>query len=346
VKMLILLLVLIIVNISHSQSPGNLVLTVAYCPTEFSGKGAVVEVDPESGSISTIGTFDWPSEVFGCPIEEDPTVTLDGSTLYLYFIDFTLLVVLDLSKGKITNSASPPDPFFTGFENMQWSEDDNQLLGVSATVTEDGLCSDGCFEFGKLSLDGKYTALSNILFKEIADDVSLYDSSSSSFWIQGGYDLRDNPCAPEDSDECLLLIDSTTGNLTQATFTNWTIYNFGFSQQSSTQRLVWMEGFDSVCNDPYNNFLFASVDLNNAIANPLVCIPSTAIIQMDEWISSFSLDGNYFATGSGDAETGTGQLLIFDPSSGKIILQSDLSEIVKLFNPADGLFDIWSVDWI
>lgn len=107
---------------------------------------------------------------------------------------------------------------------MAWAEKEGVLKGVSGTVTEDGWCDNGCFQFGDLTPQGKYTAKQNIPFKAMMDDSHLYDEDAQVFWIQGSYDLRDQRCAPQDSDLCLLNLNSETGALNSAKWTNWTIY--------------------------------------------------------------------------------------------------------------------------
>jgi len=304
-------------------------LTVAFCPTAFTGAGAVVKVTT-SGNWSIVGTFTWPTAILGCPALDDPTVTFDSKSglLYMYFIDETLLTVLDIANAAITLQTTPSDIFFTGYENMAWIQREDILKGVSATVTEDGWCSDGCFQFGSLSTSGNYNSVQNIPFKAM-----------------GSYDLRQQTCAPSDSDECLLALDATTGALVSAMWTNWTVYRYG-PRLPSGELLCWMEGFDSLCQHPYNNFLFAKVNLAGAKAAPVSCIPQEVTVNMDEWIASFSPDGSLFATGSGNTETGEPQLLIFDSSSGAVMLNSNLPGLASKLETYDGLFLIWSVDWV
>jgi hypothetical protein len=74
----------------------QLLLTVAYCPDEFSGKGAIIEVDPTSGAFSIKGKFDLPSDIIGCPLLEDPIVYFDTtSDLYLSFNDEEIVSILE-----------------------------------------------------------------------------------------------------------------------------------------------------------------------------------------------------------------------------------------------------------
>jgi len=108
--------------------------------------------------------------------------------------------------------------------------------------------------------------------------------------------------------------------------------------------LAWLEGFDQLCNNPENNFLFAEVNLQTAKATPVACISQDVVVHMDEWIASFSLDGSMMATGSGDGEA-PAQLLVLNTQTGKTILNSDLSGLKQALKSTDGLFFIWSVDW-
>lgn len=109
--------------------------------------------------------------------------------------------------------------------------------------------------------------------------------------------------------------------------------------------MVWMEGFEELCNHPYDDFLFASVNLATAKATPIACIPQNVTVQMDEWISSFSLDGLLFATGSGDSE-GNAQLLVFHVPTASVLLNTNLDGLAEALGAADNIYDIWSVDWV
>jgi len=329
------------------QNPGKLLLTVGYCPTEFTGAGGIVEVDPHSGSFTVLGTFQWSSDVIGCPALEDPIVTFDDSQqqLYLFFLDDMVVTILNLPEAQVVSNFEPSDMTFTGYENMAYSDQDNVLVGVSGTVTEDGFCSNGCYQYGTLTLDGSYSAQQNIPFRAVMDDSHIYDSQNNIYWAQFSYDLRTNPCAVNDSDLCMVALDATTGALISANYTDFTVYKYGPTQPDGTI-LTWMEGYDNLCNHPYNDFLFATVNFKTFTSQPIACISTNVTVQMDEWISSFSLDGTLFATGSGDQETGEGQLLVFNTANGKTVLNTDLSGLKTIFKEADGLFFVWSVDFV
>jgi len=178
------------------------------------------------------------------------------------------------------------------------------------------------------------------------DDSHYFDATSNILWVQGSYDLRTaNRCAPADEDECLLQIDTNTGNLISAMWTNWTIYKYAQPSADGTI-MSWMFGFEGLCKHPYDDFLFARVNLADATAVPIACIPQSVTVDMDEWIASFSLDSSLMATGSGDPETGVPQLLVFDTSNGNIVLNTNLTGLAEALKTADKLFDIWSVDFV
>jgi hypothetical protein len=46
--------------------------------------------------------------------------------------------------------------------------------------------------------------------------------------------------------------------------------------------LGWLEGFDTLCNNPENNFLFAEINLMKGTATPIACIQNNITVHMDE----------------------------------------------------------------
>ena len=335
-----------------AATEGTLTLLVAYCPTLTTNAGAVVEVDTVSGDIKVGGSFTWPGEaVFGCVADYDPNVAVAGSSIWLNFVaDDGVFVEVDLDKGAVAGKFSAGDPFFTGFETFGLV--DRKLLGISGTVTQSGLCDDGCFQYGAMDLDGKYKAGENILFKEMSDDVHYI--TDDTFYVQAGYDLREEKCAPEAADECLLKLDVKTGELIEATFTNYTVYAYAgvpvLDARVSAGPIVqaWMAGFADECpseNSPNPGFAFGTVDLSTAKATKTACLASNATIDMDEWVASFSADGSLFATGSGNAYGDPSQLLVVDTASGKPVFQSELKSLPKTLGAAQNLIWIWSVTW-
>jgi hypothetical protein len=148
-------------------------------------------------------------------------------------------------------------------------------------------------------------------------------------------------CAPAQADECLLAIDATTGKLLASTFTNWTIYDYAPTMNSDGTLLGFLEGFDEVCNDPFNNYLFARVNLATATATPIACISNSTVIDEGPWMSSFSLDQTLFATASGDAEAGAAQLVVLNPTNGATITNNQLPGLGKALGAFQALFWVW-----
>jgi len=230
---------------------------------------------------------------------------------------------------------------------MAYQDSTKQLQGITATVTEGGFCFDGCLQMGQLSPStGKYKMQNNLPFKAVMDDSHYLDTINNMYYVQASYDLRTNPCAPAQSDECLLAISTLTGNLTSSLWTNYTVYKYAQQMDSNSNILAWVDGFYSTCNNPYNDYAFATVNLKTAKATLGNCIQHNVTVVMDEWISSFSNDDTLFATGSGDAESGEPQLLVFSVSTGKALVNSKLPGLAKALGASMGLFDIWSVDFM
>ena len=133
-------------NDNNGKGKGRLLLTVGYCPTLFSGAGAIVEVDSNLGSWEILGTFKWPGEMFvGCPALLSPTVTVDQEreTVALQVLsDQNYLVEVSLRDLKVSHAVQTSDYFFNGFNNMVY-QNATSLLGFSGTVTQTGYCFDG-----------------------------------------------------------------------------------------------------------------------------------------------------------------------------------------------------------
>jgi len=288
--------------------------------------------------------------LLGGPALDDPSINFVTSQdiLYMDFIDdFGALVELNLQTASSKLIKPTGDPFFVGFINIAYVGS-NTIKGMTPTVEEEGFCSDGCFAFGKMNTNsGIYAKLQDIPFKEMADDSHFFDEKKNIFYVQGGYDLRklNERCAPVDSDECLLRIDANTGNMLSAKWVNFTVYKYANYLNDDGTILGFLEGFEELCDHPYDNFLFANVDLEKATAIPIKCIPKDVVIHEAQWISSFSKDNSLFATASGDAE-GESQLIIFESANANVKINNHLEGLGKALNAAEGLFWIWSVDFI
>lgn len=74
------------------------------------------------------------------------------------------------------------------------------------------------------------------------------------------------------------------------------------------------------------------------------CVDPNLIVQEDEWIGSFDSQKKLFATASRFSDTS--QLLVFDVSSGKVLLNSKLSGLAKDLHTKLGLYWIWAVEFV
>eukprot|EP01116_Phalansterium_solitarium_P011732 TRINITY_DN2749_c0_g2_i1.p1 TRINITY_DN2749_c0_g2~~TRINITY_DN2749_c0_g2_i1.p1 ORF type:complete len:368 (+),score=120.92 TRINITY_DN2749_c0_g2_i1:54-1106(+) len=328
----------------HSTAVGKLVLTVSYCPNQLSSAAAVVEVDPVAGNFTIIAAFPLPSDIVGCTANYNPVVTLDAATnhLYLYFLEDDSAAVIDVASAKLLSQFAPSDESFTGFENMHYLSSAKALRGVSATSTNSGFCDNGCLQYGDLTTKGAYTTQQLVPFGTAVNNAHYYDAASSTYWLQASGDLRGTICGQVSSDECLLALDATTGALKSSVYTNFTVNKFG-PADSSGSLLAWVEGFDDFCENPGDDFLFAKLDLTTAKATPIACIRN--VLNANEWIASFSLDGSMMATGSGDSQ-GPAQLVVFNTTDASTVVNTDLAGLGQQLKGKNGVFYIWSIDWI
>eukprot|EP00003_Mantamonas_plastica_P024871 TRINITY_DN4740_c0_g1_i1.p1 TRINITY_DN4740_c0_g1~~TRINITY_DN4740_c0_g1_i1.p1 ORF type:complete len:383 (+),score=138.99 TRINITY_DN4740_c0_g1_i1:51-1199(+) len=332
----------------NEGSGSVLKIVIGYCPTDFKSAGAIVKVDVHTGNWTVESKFDWPSEIFGCLANYDPTYYFDvkKNLLWFDFLDDTgFFAAVDLSsEGKgVVKTVTAKDIFFTGFENFV--EIGDALVGLSGTATQNGPCNNGCFEFGSVSMLTKdYKRKALVLFKAVMDD-SAYVDAKGNYFVQASYDLREKTCGPSAASLCLLQLDVSSGALVSAKYTpNWTAYKYG-KQNQNGKVLTWVNGFDKECQHPYNDFAFASVDLNTANATLISCIPKDVTVQEDEWESSFSHDDSMMATASGNAEKPHPQVLVFDTSSAKAILNAELTGLNKALGAAEGLLWVWGVEF-
>src|SRR3989338_3063020 len=298
---------------SSVAATGELLLTVAYCPTPFTSAGAVVSVDTQTGAWQVKGTFQWPSAVFGCAALEDPTVASDpvSGLLFLDLGDsFGEMLTLDLRTFKVS-SATPSDAFWAGSSAMAVdpSSPGSQLLGLAPTVepSSSPFCSNGCYNYGSLQpSSGLYRTLTDIPFKAVQDDVALIltSNNTNSFYAIASHDLREGTarCAPEEVDNCLITLNG--GTLVSSVYVPFDIYAFGSpiinnssssssssSVSSSTSVMAWLY-WEEKCPRPGNAYLFATLDLASAAATPLACVPAPVSLDWDEWIAAFSLDNS------------------------------------------------------
>eukprot|EP01094_Clydonella_sp_ATCC50884_P000273 TRINITY_DN1021_c0_g1_i2.p1 TRINITY_DN1021_c0_g1~~TRINITY_DN1021_c0_g1_i2.p1 ORF type:complete len:336 (+),score=71.36 TRINITY_DN1021_c0_g1_i2:100-1107(+) len=319
-----------------------------FASQDFTSEGAVIAVDPLTGNYTIVGKFMWPpNAIFGCAALYDPTVTFDrpSHNLYLDFgDDFGLLVTVNVEQAKVVEETSPHDLFFVGFTNMQFDPNTKRLFGMSPTGTRDG---EGAFQFGSLdpsAIDGDYQNISVIPYRAMMDDTEYL--ASGKYWVQASYDKRHESewCDPNnDAALCLLQVDQKSGELLSSTFTNYTVYKFADTPNANGTVLSFMFGFEGLCRHPYEDFLFANVNLTSAEATPIACIPQKVTIQEDEWISSFSQDRSMFATASGFGSEL--QFLSFNATTGAVLANTDLPNLAKTLGAAEGLVFIWGVDF-
>jgi len=342
------------VGLILSQSTGSLLLTIAYCPSDFTGAGAIVKVDLVKGGWTIVTKFPWPQAINdGCAgsAMDTPAYAVDkpSSTLFLDFVnDFGVLVTLDLTNGQ-TSAVSPSNDFFTGYENMALTGP-TTLKGLSGTVSEDGFCENGCFGWSSMDTNsGQQQIMNNVPYKAVMDDTHLFDKSTNKFWFQASYPLT--PAAYCNSDQtqlCLISIDGSSGKMLSTVFTNYTVYKFAGNLDSNGNVLAWLYGFENLCNNPYDDFLFARVNLNTGKATPLGCIPKNVIDQEDEWISDFSNDNprpTLFATASGDGDSGMAQVILLS-TNGSLVFTNSLPGLGEALGSASGIYWIWAVSFL
>merc|ERR1712159_383323 len=89
--------------------------------------------------------------------------------------------------------------------------------------------------------------------------------------------------------------------------------------------LAWGFGFQDKCGHDLNSFAFARVHLASGTAELVACIPKKSTVHFNPSMGGVSHDNSRFATGSGNPNTGSMQLLVFDATSGETILSSDLA---------------------
>jgi hypothetical protein len=201
-----------------------------------------------------------------CDIQADPAVFFDKTTnlLYLDYIqDYGKAVIIDLVKGTVAGEITPNDPFFVGFVSFYFGKDSGLfgkkfLRGLHPTVTQDGLCNDGCYQMETIFTDGKSEKPSNlVLFKALMDDVDFYHDSQNNYYVQMSYDLRNatTRCqTPSNSSLCLVVIDEETGAVKKSTFTDYTVYKFvEFGATDLTAVTAFVEGGLSFAKQCYQN---------------------------------------------------------------------------------------------
>jgi hypothetical protein len=243
-------------SMSLAASP-SVYLTVGYCPSVFTGEGAVVEVDPSTGSISIVKKFALPPDSLGCPMDEDPNfvTNLKEHTTYLSFgSDWGGLSTIDLtnkrSKMVSVKGKSKDGTIFDGFTNLAL-DSAKKLKGLTPHVTESGFCDDGCFRFGEQEITGLQAGLftgydaAGVPFKAVMSSTSYYNQPDEIYYAQGSYPLTAAAkCTADETEQCLFAINAKTGDLISSkSFDNATIHAFRKAPPVNGSVTAWFSDF-------------------------------------------------------------------------------------------------------
>ena len=200
-------------------------LTLAYCPSAFSGEGAVVKVAPDTGAFSITRKFDLPDSSLGCPMLESVTHLSDpqyrpqrrlgvrGRTVHWSWTSqWGRLTLIDLDSGRVAHRAkgtSATGDIFDGFTSFAVGGADGKTnVGLSPHVTAYGFCSDGCMRLGHQDvMSGVFTGLLPLPFKAAQSDVSYYDADRGVYYQQGSYPLTPEAhCDTDATAQCLFAV--------------------------------------------------------------------------------------------------------------------------------------------
>jgi hypothetical protein len=328
-------------------------LVVAYCPTDFTGEGALVDVDPFTGAWTVSAHFKFPSDILGCVADYDPTYTFDAVNPNTIWFDFTsqagYFVGIDMVHGNHT-TVSSGSLFFTGFLDFAQFPHTRTLRGITGTVTENGYCSDACIGMGVQDLaNANYTALSTLPFKETADDARFIDREQRIMYFQAAYDLDNVGCAPLAEEQCMLAVNLDTGALLNATYSahQFQVYKYGRGITDQGAVNAFMLGFDHYCGDSANNSAttFGLVNVRTGQATPFACIPSTTVIDTDQWVGGYSKSERVFATASGNGEGDPPQFISFNVSTGAVLTNTNLTGLPTALHADMKLIFIWGVEF-
>lgn len=327
----------------------DIYLTVAYCPGYFTGKGAVVKVD-HSGQYTIVNRFALPSEIEGCPVNEDANymadvrthknsmAPYDGRNVHLSFgTEWGETWVVDQDKGELSHRAkakSADEYMFDGYTNFKLTSDAKTYKGTTPHVTKDGFCNNGCFRFGHQDVEsGLFTGFGPLPFKSVMSDTAFYHEEAGIYYAQGSYPLtQEAHCSTDETDQCLFAINATTGEFISSKRTKeWVAYKYedALDGVKDDTVLAWVFGFQETCGKDLNAYAFAKVHLPTGSAELIACISKDDHVHYNPNMGGFSHDNAIFATGSGNPYTGSMQLLAFDTKTGKTVLNSDLKNLPK-----------------
>lgn len=338
-------------------------LTVAFCPTPFTGLGAVVRVNSTTADFTVSKTFELPGST-GCPALKDGLAFVNdvrtrdfpppfgGRSTHLSDSEaFGQLSVVDLDGGKISHTATArgavfPSGLFDGFTSFAIHPDGHKYIGVTPHVMQDGWCSDGCFRFGQQNISsGRFDGINPLPFKAVMNSVKFHDEKRGIYYAQGNYPLQPEAfCSDRDTDQCMFSINSTTGELLASKPTpKFQVYHYedalatgGSTAQDGTV-LAWafMDECGEKGGEGGNSYGFARVHLATATYKKLVCLQKGVVVHQNPNQGGFSHDNKRFATASGNAYTGEMQLLVFDVETGNKVIESSLPTLKKALKVSD-----------
>jgi hypothetical protein len=339
-------------------------LTVASCPTPFSGQGNVVALNFDDGQahFQVKDRFDFPGGIDNaCPVMESSVMAdhSDNSTILSFTTEWGLVSVIDLITGKITKSVkgSSGDKYlFDGFTSMKIANDFKNLLGITPHVTEDGFCSDGCFRYGMQNIQtGIFSALSGngpggaLPFKAGQSQTSYFDDHNNIFYVQGSYPLSPSArCNSDDTADCLLAINTKDGKLMSSTLIpeNVVVYKYHTDNSTAQNVLAFVYGFEKICKHPYESYAFTRINLlSGKIVGKPVCMSKLITVHQKPEMGSFSSDGKYFVLANGDTEGSDFQLLVFNTETGEAVVNSDLKGLKKALHVSTEvpLMQVWGI---
>ena len=262
----------------------------------------------------------------------------DGRNTHLSWgTQWGMTSVVDLDGASITHNAkgkSADEYTFDGFTSFALSNDAKTYLGLSPHVTEDGFCSNGCFRFGHQDVaSGLFTGLNSaagLPFKSVMSNTRFYHEQEQVYYAQGSYPLTPEAhCDPDETKQCLFAVNASTGELLSSkpmeTFVAYKYEDALHGVAADGTVMAWGFGFQETCGKDLNSFAFARVHLATATPKLVACIPKEPTVHYNPSMGGFSHDNARFATGSGNPETGSMQLLVYNTSSGENILNTNLT---------------------
>lgn len=181
-------------------------------------------------------------------------------------------------------------------------------------------------------------------------NVAYLDADEGVYYIQASYPLEASAyCTAEETDQCMVGLDATTGDIVSNKLANNAeVYMWApQTKDTSGSILAWVNGFDSECKHPYNDFAFARINPKTAESTLVACIPKSVTVHTNPNIAAFNADASLFATSSGNSETGEVQLLVFNTATGEVVLETALPGLKKALGVGSvaPFINVWGVSW-